>query len=159
MIRSSGYRRLRLVNTWAVVVTGLCVVCLSGCERVSGFDPTALRLSKGALLIAICQDVDATGIGISIVRPGGEWADYWSADGEVKIDSGDVVNSLQPVQPWAPATGELSALAGTDIDIVIQSSASSPTAGVSSYFHLQTDLPSDRWLQVDGSLTERPCSQ
>ncbi|WP_139256690.1 hypothetical protein [Herbiconiux ginsengi] len=119
----------------------------------------ALRLEQGALLIAVCQDIDATGIGISTVKPGEDWTDYWSTDGEVKIARGDIVNALSPVQPWKSATGPLSTTAGTDIDIVIPSSDESPTAGVSSYFHLERDVPTDRWLQVDGALTETPCPE
>lgn len=132
---------------------------LAGCGSLSsGDDPIAVRLHNGSLEVAVCTPWSLSSVLVQTRVPGftGRSEDVWVADGTAELASGDVLRSSSPpagleatswVEPQLGPGDELTVTLGGPDGTALNASLSVPLSG----------LPTEEWLQADGSVTKSAC--
>ena len=151
-------RTPRIAALALVTCVGLPLL-LTGCDPlVSGEDPIAAQLNGSVFSITVCQPWTLTSVLVQTrsSKWGGQWDNVWVADGRTELLSGDVLSSVAPpdglsISNWAKPTLEpgdsltitLIGLNAETLDAIVQV----PDSG----------MPSDGWLQADGTITDSAC--
>lgn len=126
---------------------------LAGCDTGIFSGPIAVRTNDGGLEIAVCAAVDADEI-LVLERRSGEWHEFWSASGRFTLEPEDVV---RPEGYYAETLFfvEPQLLPGHELDVVFLRGDKNDIGAVLTI--PRTGLPTDRWLQSDGAITEETC--
>lgn len=141
----------------AVPIAILSVVVLSGCDPIYQDDaPLAVQGEEGNFRLAVCTDVVVDGVLVEErVTNASSWETIWDAAGDLPIASGSVLESADPpsaldVTSWRTIQN----LAGGTVSVLLVSGELALTA---EFLVPEGGLPSDAWLQADGTQTVDPC--
>lgn len=143
--------RTTLIGVGALVVA----VSLSGCDY---FPPERMgfQIVGGDLVVAVCESIDATSMVMELYTAEGEATRFYEVTGEVSIAKGDefstAADAATPPEASVRFTPEL--IPGSEIYVNVRNARDD----VISFITIgETGIPTDGWLQPDGTISEWPC--
>lgn len=139
-----------------VVTLGAIVVGVSGCEGQNlNQGPAEISIRHGALLVAVCQEIEAKGILVNALGAG--WEPMWEAAGLTTMLAGQVVDagSLERVFAEVSRSSEPED-AATGLEVIVYG-ADEKTNITASFDLTKLDSAAVSWLRPDGTLSSAPC--
>jgi hypothetical protein len=126
---------------------------LSGCESFSS-DDLGLQLRDGALVVGICQPLEAAGV-LMEERGEGEWSTFFEHSNPIRMRPGDEI--WVGVEDATVAIDRLPQLKpGDDISVLLGVSTKDQLQG---FFVVPDDgMPTGEWLRPDGSQARELCA-
>ncbi len=146
---------MRRIAAWAGAIT--VATLLAGCDYFPP-DRAGYQRDGDALVVAVCEAIDSRLILMETRGPdtNGDWEAFYEQSGSVGVSVGDTFSTSAAEQDLEGTTLRTSPslVPGTEISVLFASNQTS----FSSYVTVPADgVPSDAWLQPDGTTSEWPC--
>jgi hypothetical protein len=153
-------RRVFIAVGMAIIATSL-----GGCALLphdpAADDPIAIRMVHGNLVVAPCEAIHAATIDMESRGPGpnDQWTVFFRAKGSIPVRAGQQFSMSASAPPIDGVTVRRNPhlVNGTTLGLIFSSTREKSVISNDSFTLGPGVVPSDGWLQSDGSVTRTPC--
>lgn len=148
-----GSANVKLIKLLAIAL--LPLFPLVGCAERVGGGPNSVSQSGRELLIAVCESIDVTEITGSIYTDSGRHS-FLDLAGSARIEAGTILHA-GPLEGLAGQYDPVDPSTIQGIDVHFEGTGKGASWLSSFDTNGSEGIPSDGWLQTDGSVTEDGC--